>query len=193
MRIILDTGDDDETAYAALLDLARRPGTAVVVGDDTWTPDRADRFVREVQPRGRQLLRTAAEGNGWVDGEAYRQKYGEHALKGPTAAITKAVNRGIEAKWLPEGTTLPLTSTYDGRSSWSKTDGYRLPPHLAAIFRDAFARVFPAPRGNPQSVLDHLTLLYEEMGRGDKAKEFAHQFLTGHADDLAAWLEDHRA
>ncbi|MER5737334.1 hypothetical protein ABT117_16870 [Streptomyces sp. NPDC002262] len=188
MRIVLETDDNDEELNAALLEAARRAGTTVVVGDDTWTPDRADRFVREVKGRGRQLLRALAEGDGWVDGEEYRQKYGENALRGPTASITKSVTKGIKEKWLPEGATLPVTSTYDGRSSWSKTDGYRLPPHLAAIFRDAFARVYPVQRGNPQQVLDHLALLYEELGRGERAREFAERFLAEHADDLAAWL-----
>ncbi|MFG2774728.1 hypothetical protein [Streptomyces sp. NPDC048350] len=168
MRIVLETDDGDEELNAALIAAARRPGTIVAVGDDTWTPDRADEFVRAVHGRGRELLRAVAEGDGWVDGEAYRAKHGENALLGPTASITKAVTKGIREGWLPEGTVLPLTSTYDGRSSWSKTDGYRLPPHLAAIFRDSFDRVYPARRGNPQELIDHLTLLYEEMGRGGK-------------------------
>jgi hypothetical protein len=194
VRIVLETNDNDEELNAALIEAARRPGTTVAVGDDTWTPERAEQFVRAVHPRGRTLLRAVAEGGGWVDGEAYRKKHGENALMGPTGSITKAVKKGIKEGWLPEGTTLPLTSTYDGRSSWSKTDGYRLPPHLAAIFCDAFARVYPARPGNPQEVLDHLVLLYEEMGRPTHlAREFAEQFLVGHADDLAAWLEGRRS
>ncbi|NML55136.1 hypothetical protein HHL19_35590 [Streptomyces sp. R302] len=194
MRFVLETSDDDNELNTALLEAACRPGTTVLVGDDTWTPERADRFVREVKGRGRQLLRAVAEGGGWLDGEKYRQKYGENALLGPTSSITKTVTKGIKEKWLPEGAVLPLTSTYDGRSSWSKTDGYRLPPHLAVIFRNAFARVYPARRGNPQAVIKHLVELYEEMGHSTRdAREFTQEFLEQHADDLAAWLEDQQA
>ncbi|MCF3142195.1 hypothetical protein [Streptomyces platensis] len=160
----------------------------VAVGDPVWTPERADQFVREVSPKGRRLLHAVAEGEGRVDCEKFREQYGESALHGPSAAITKAVNRGIREGWLPEGTELPLTSTYDGRSSWSKTDGYRLPRHLAVIFCDAFRRIYPAP-GNPQVVKDHLTALYVELGHHEQAaREMAEDFLETHADDLAIWL-----
>ncbi|MFB6629990.1 hypothetical protein ACFCWY_08850 [Streptomyces sp. NPDC056362] len=193
MRIVLHTNDDDEALNAALLEAARRSGTTVMVGDDTWTPERADQFVRTIHGRGKDLLRAVAEGGGWVDGKEYRERHGENALRGPTASITKTVTKGIKEGWLPKGAVLPLKSTYDGRSSWSKTDGYELPQHLAAIFRAAFERVYPARRGNPEEVIAHLTLLYEEMGRGSRAREHAENFLAGHADNLAAWLADRKA
>jgi hypothetical protein len=187
MRLILEA-DDESPLAAALIDAARLPGTAVTVGDPVWTPERADRFVNEVSTPGRRLLRAAAEGNGRVDGERFRERFGERALHGPSAAITKAVNRGIREGWLPEGAELPLTSTYDGRSSWSKTDGYRLPAHLAAIFRDAFDRVSPVRAAPLADVIDHLADIYEQGGRDPEyARERAQAFLETHADALTEW------
>lgn len=187
MRVILET-DDDGPLAEALLSAARRPGANVTVGDPVWTPERAEQFVQEVSPKGRRLLRAAAEGNGRVDGEKFRAQYGDTALHGPSAAITKAVTRGIRDGWLPEGAELPLTSTYDGRSSWSKTDGYRLPPHLAAIFREAFARVYPTSAEVPEDALTHLAEIYEMAGREPEyARERAEAFFDQHADALTTW------
>ncbi|MFJ8018720.1 hypothetical protein [Streptomyces sp. NPDC096311] len=187
MRVILET-DDDGPLAEALLDAARRPGAAVTVGDPIWTPERADQFVREVSPNGRRLLRAVAEGYGWADGEEFRAKHGDDALRGPSAAITKAVTRGIRDGWLPEDTELPFTSSYDGRSSWQKTGGYRLPPHLAAVFRDAFARVYPASADVPTAILDHLAEIYEQAGREPElARERAETFFQEHADALTTW------
>ncbi|MFF5447136.1 hypothetical protein [Streptomyces sp. NPDC012888] len=80
---------------------------------------------------------------------------------------------------------------YDGRSSWFKTGGYRLPRHLAAFFREAFSRVYPVRPGDPQAAVGHLAALYEELGHSTaRAREFAREFLEAHADDLAAWLSN---
>lgn len=186
MRAILET-DDEGPLAAALLEAARQSGTTVTIGDPVWTPERAEQFVQEVSPNGRRLLRAAAEGNGRVDGEKFRAQYGEDALYGPSAAITKAVTRGIRDGWLPEGAELPLNSTYDGRGSWSKTDGYRMPPHLAAIFREAFARVYPATEV-PEDALTHLAEIYEQAGREpEHARERAEAFFDQYADALTTW------
>jgi hypothetical protein len=187
MRVTLEA-DDESPLAAALLEAARHPDTTVTVGDPVWTPERADRFVTEVSMPGRRLLRAAAEGSGRVDGEKFREQHGERALHGPSAAITKTVNRGIREGWLPEGAELPLSSTYDGRSSWSKTDGYRLPAHLADIFRDAFTRVYPAGAESLNDVREHLADIYEQGGRDrEYALERADTFLETHADALTQW------
>jgi hypothetical protein len=187
MRVILETEDEGPLAEA-LLSAVRHSGANVAVGDPIWTPERAEQFVQEVSPKGRRLLRAAAEGNGRVDGEKFRAQYGEDALHGPSAAITKAVTRGIRDGWLPEGAELPLNSTYDGRGSWSKTDGYRMPQHLAGIFREAFARVYPTSAEVPEDALKHLAEIYEMAGREpDYARERAEAFFEEHADALTAW------
>ncbi|GGU44565.1 hypothetical protein [Streptomyces violascens] len=190
MRLIIETEDEDGEFATGLLDLARQRQATVTVGDAVWTPERVEHLIREVAPRGRQLLRAVAEGDGWVDGEQYRAAYGDAALRGPSAAITKAVTRGIRDGWLPVGAELPFTSTYDGRSSWQKTGGYRLPRHLAAVFREAFARVFPTSSHPPQAAIDHLSELYEQVGRSPElARERAGAFFEQHAEALTAWAK----
>ncbi|MEU3499494.1 hypothetical protein ABZ726_01570 [Streptomyces hundungensis] len=187
MQVIFETGDDDEL-NGKLLDLVSAHTETVTVADAVWTPDRADQLLTEINGRARTLLRAITEGEGWVDGEEFRKKYGDNAVQGPTTSITTAVKRGIREGWLPEDAELPLESTYDGRSSWQKTGGYRLPRHLAGIFRDAFARVYPAVPPHPDTVMDHLAELYEWAGREPElARERARAFLDQHADALAAW------
>ncbi|KQX77049.1 MULTISPECIES: hypothetical protein [unclassified Streptomyces] len=161
---MVETHDESPLA-AALLNAIRQPDTTVVVCDPVWTPERAEQFIQEISESGRRLLCAAADGNGRVDAEKFREHHGERALYGPSAVLTKTVNRGIREGWLPEGAELPLSSTFDGRSSWSKTDGYRLPAHLAAIFRDAFDRVYPAGAESLEGVIDHLAEVYEQAGR----------------------------
>ncbi|MFD9722602.1 hypothetical protein [Streptomyces sp. NPDC059072] len=173
-----------------------RPNPAESLVTGSWTCEQAEEVLRKLNGRATALVRAVADGDGWVDGAQYRATHGETALHGPTAAFTKAIKRAVKAGILPEGTTNPLTSTYDGHSSWQKTGGYRMDRAVAATFRTAFARLdqqgIPRPRPAATTALSRLSELYSEAGNHpDAAVGLARDVLEQHTSELIALLREH--
>ncbi|MEU8433840.1 hypothetical protein AB0F18_13115 [Streptomyces sp. NPDC029216] len=81
------------------------------------------------------------DGDGWLDGPAFRAQYGERAFYGPSQTITKAIKRGAEQGLWPTDITPPLRPTSPGPEGWSKTGGYRLASGLVPVFREALERL----------------------------------------------------
>ncbi|AXI91336.1 hypothetical protein SAM9427_36840 (plasmid) [Streptomyces sp. ETH9427] len=124
------------TALADLM--ARIGGDATVTTDTEWTVDRAVKLLRDTNARTLVLVEAAVEGEGWVDGPSFREKYGENALRGPSQTITKAIRRGAErGDWSPE-ITPPFKATTPDKEGWSKTGGYYLAEGLLPIFTEAW-------------------------------------------------------
>ncbi|WP_331721192.1 hypothetical protein [Streptomyces sp. NBC_00454] len=199
---IQGTGEEFEARVEAkLLALAAELGavaTAPETGNDSaasadWTSEQAEEVLRKLNGRATDLLRAVADGDGWVDGAHYRATHGETALHGPTAALTKAIKRAIKAGILPEGTANPLTSTYDGHSSWQKTGGYRMDKPTAAAFRAAFTRIdghrtgaAAGPASAKTTALGELAAVFVEQGHPEhRAVRFATDLLNRHAIELA--------
>lgn len=136
----------------------------------------------------RHLLRLAVQGNGRALGADFRSERGEGRLNGATTSLTRQVKALTKQGRWPESIPEVLTSTKAGPEGYRKTHAFHMPATLVPVFRAAIHQHDKGSTGNPQAVLDHLTLLYEEIGRGEQAQRFAEQFLEGHADDLAAWL-----
>ncbi|MFJ8210577.1 hypothetical protein [Streptomyces sp. NPDC096033] len=128
---------------SAIAELLAKVGAeaAVTVDDEGWNVDRAHLLLRAVNSRARQLLEAAVEGDGWLDGPAFRARYGERAFYGPSQTITKAIKRGAEQGLWPVDITPPLRPTTPGPEGWAKTGGYHLASGLLPIFREAFERL----------------------------------------------------
>jgi hypothetical protein len=123
---------------SALAELLARIGVdATVTTDAEWTVDRAVKLLRDTNARTLLFVEAAIEGEGWIDGPAYREKWGETALRGPSQTITKAIRRGAErGDWSP-GITPPFKPTTPDKAGWSKTGGYYLADGLLPVFTEA--------------------------------------------------------
>lgn len=101
----------------AVAELIARIGPGATVSTDTeWTVDRAVKLLRDTNARTLVFVEAAIDGNGWVDGPAFRAKWGDTALRGPSQTITKAIKRGAgQGHWSP-GITPPLRPTTPERA-----------------------------------------------------------------------------
>ncbi|MER6520248.1 hypothetical protein ABT246_25755 [Streptomyces sp. NPDC001553] len=131
-------------ALAALLD---RLGTgARVTTDADWTVERLLVLLRDINTRTLTLLDAAVEGNGWVDGPRYREKWGANSMIGPSQTITRAIKRGAEQGHWPADITPPIRPTTPDKAGWSKTGGYYLAEGLLPLLADALNRMKAAAR-----------------------------------------------
>jgi hypothetical protein len=126
-------------AIAGLIDRIG-PGASVEMSTE-WTVDRAVKLLRDTNARTCLLFDAAIEGDGFVDGPAFREKWGKTALRGPSQSITKAIKRGADQGHWPPDITPPFTPTTPDKTGWSKTGGYYLAEGLVPIFRQALARM----------------------------------------------------
>jgi hypothetical protein len=184
--------DDPSPEWLALA-AAQPAGTVTAeTPEPHLTAEAADQLIELVTPDAAHLLKLATVGDGRALGADFRAQRGEGRLNGATTSITRTVNSLTKKGIWPAEVGNPLTSTTAGKEGWSKTYAYHLDARALPAFRAAFARRESPGRGNPQAVLDRLAELYEEMGHRDiDARKFAEDFLTEHADDLAAWLKTH--
>lgn len=109
--------------------------------DAEWTVDRAVKMLRDTNARTILFVEAAVAGEGWVDGKAFRAQWGDNALRGPSASITRAIKRGSEQGLWSADITPPFTPTTPDKSGWSKTGGYYLAEGLLPIFTDALTRL----------------------------------------------------
>ncbi|WP_367575262.1 hypothetical protein [Streptomyces griseoaurantiacus] len=141
MEIVIRVPDPaPPEVLSAIADLMARIGPgATVTTDAEWTVDRAVKLLRDTNARTLLFVEAAIEGKGWVDGPAFRAKWGERALRGPSQSITKAIKRGAEqGHWSPD-ITPPFRPTTPDKDGWSKTGGYYLAEGLLPIFAEAMA------------------------------------------------------
>ncbi|MEV6179903.1 hypothetical protein [Streptomyces sp. NPDC052015] len=141
MEIIIKLPDPaPPEALAALSDLMKRLGPpATVTTDAEWTVDRAVKMLRDTNARTLLFVEAAVEGGGWLDGNAFREQWGDSALRGPSQSITKAIKRGAEeGHWSPD-ITPPFRPTTPDKEGWSKTGGYYLADGLLPVFTEALA------------------------------------------------------
>lgn len=125
---------------SAVADLMARIGPGATVSTDTeWTVDRAVKMLRDTNARTLLFVEAAIEGEGWVDGNAFRAKWGQTALRGPSQSITKAIRRGAEQGYWSPNITPPFRPTTPDKNGWSKTGGYYLADGLLPVFTEAMA------------------------------------------------------
>ncbi|MFD9575358.1 hypothetical protein ACFWBI_36765 [Streptomyces sp. NPDC059982] len=127
---------------AALAHLLDRLGAgARVTTDADWTVERLLILMRDVNPRTLLLLDAAIEGQGWVDGPAFRAQWGENSMRGPSQTITRAIKRGAEQGHWPPDITPPIRPTTPDKTGWSKTGGYYLADGLLPLLTEAMRQL----------------------------------------------------
>ncbi|MEU6258647.1 hypothetical protein [Streptomyces sp. NPDC047043] len=150
MKIVIELPDPaPASVFAALADLMARIGPGATVTTDTeWTVDRAVKMLRDTNARTLLFVEAAIEGEGWVDGPAFRERWGETALRGPSQSITKAIKRGAEqGHWSPD-ITPPFQPTTPDKNGWSKTSGYYLSDGLLSVFTEAMSILKTEKKGS---------------------------------------------
>ncbi|MFE7588821.1 hypothetical protein ACFU6K_05430 [Kitasatospora sp. NPDC057512] len=140
MRLVLDGVSED--LARELFALLGRHGAAPVLQDAQWTVTRAAQLLRDLPATAVQIIRLAAEGEGWVASDHLRGPDGSESLRGRSGAITKAVNRGAAKKRWPVGMPLPVEAQYDPENpSYQRTTGYVMNEDLVPVFKAALTRI----------------------------------------------------
>ncbi|MFF0754365.1 hypothetical protein [Streptomyces sp. NPDC004267] len=171
--------------------VAQLPADALTA-DDTLTVETAFDLFDRVTPDAKHLLRLAVAGNGRALGADFRAQRGEGRLNGATTSITLAVKALRKKGSWPASAPDVLTSTKAGPEGYRKTHAFYMTAALVPVFRAAIQRHDKPPAGDPQAMVGHLAVVFEEMGFSTPvARESAQEFLERHADDLAAWLAHH--
>ncbi|MFC9497665.1 hypothetical protein [Streptomyces sp. NPDC056982] len=124
------TGDFQDRLLALLAEHA-----AQVEIDTTWTIERAESYYRSLPTRARRIVEEAAIRDGYVPAEELRDDENS-SLRGHSAALKRALDRGVtQGRW-PDGMKAPIEPQGPG---FGKVVGYRMPDDLVQTFYTAIA------------------------------------------------------
>jgi len=132
VRITVTVEDPTGDFQNRLLDLLANH-TAHVEIDTTWTPERAERYYRELPARARRIVREAAIRDGFVSADDLRDDE-DTSLRGHSAPLKRVLERGIRKGWWPDGIPAPVEPQGPG---FGKVVGYRMPADLVETFYTA--------------------------------------------------------
>ncbi|MGE7440075.1 hypothetical protein [Kitasatospora sp. NPDC001175] len=113
--------------------LAPYVDAVTVETDGTWTRDRIDRYYLSLPPRAQRILEEAVGRGGYVSADALRGEDGSSSLKGHSAGLKRALDRGVREGWLPAAIEAPVQAQGPG---FGKVVGYRIPHAIYDLFRD---------------------------------------------------------
>ncbi|MFF3094107.1 hypothetical protein [Streptomyces cyaneofuscatus] len=122
------TGDFQEKLLALLAD-----HTADIEPDTTWTKERAERLYLALPPNARRIIKEAANRGGYVSADDLRAGE-DSSLRGHSAAIKRAVDRGARDGWWPDTLKSPIQAQGPG---FGKVVGYLIPEPLVEVFQHA--------------------------------------------------------
>ncbi|MFJ3278507.1 hypothetical protein [Streptomyces halstedii] len=122
------TGDFQEKLLTLLADHA-----ADIEPDSTWTKERAERLYLALPTNARRIIKEAASRGGYVSADDLREGE-EGSLRGHSAAIKRAVDRGAREGWWPDTLELPVQAQGPG---FGKVVGYLIPERLVEVFQHA--------------------------------------------------------
>lgn len=132
LKITVTIDEPTDDFRAELLALLSRHATHVEI-DIEWTPERAERYYRTLPPRARRIVRKAVANSGTVSANELRDT--ENAsLRGHSAPLRHALDRGVRKGWWPAGMTPPIEPQGPG---FGKVRGYRLHENLLSHFAAA--------------------------------------------------------
>jgi hypothetical protein len=122
------TGDFQKKLLALLADHADSIET-----DATWTKERAERLYLALPTNARRIIKEAANRGGYVSADDLREGE-DSSLRGHSAAIKRAVDRGAREGWWPDTLESPVQAQGPG---FGKVVGYLIPEHLVEVFKRA--------------------------------------------------------
>ncbi|MGC9499258.1 hypothetical protein [Streptomyces sp. WG7] len=133
MRITVTIDQPTEDFQGRLLALLAEHASQVEV-DNTWTPERAERYYLALPSRARRILKEAANRpNGFVGADDLRDEENS-SLRGHAAPLKRILDRGAREGWWPTSMEPPIQAQGPG---FGRVVGYRMPDHLINVFRDA--------------------------------------------------------
>ncbi|MFF8279911.1 hypothetical protein ACF05T_28035 [Streptomyces lateritius] len=101
--------------------------------DTSWTKERAERLYAALPTRARRIIKRAADNGGYVSADDLRDDENS-SLRGHSAAIKRAIERGAVSGWWPAGMEPVVIPQGPG---FGKVLGYQIPEHLVETFRYA--------------------------------------------------------
>ncbi|MGW3298536.1 hypothetical protein [Streptomyces rubiginosohelvolus] len=122
------TGDFQQKLLALLADHA-----ANIQPDTTWTKERAERLYLALPTNARRIIKEAANRGGYVSADDLRSGE-DSSLRGHSAAIKRAVDRGARESWWPDTLESPVQAQGPG---FGKVVGYLIPEDLVETFKYA--------------------------------------------------------
>lgn len=129
MKITVTVEDPSGDFQAKLLALLSEHAEHVEA-DTAWTIERAARYYNALPQRAQRILTEAAARDGYVPAEDLRDD-GDGSLRGHSAALKQALERGARNGWWPEGMQAPIQPQGPG---FGKVVGYRMPDALVDTF-----------------------------------------------------------
>ncbi|MFE4206061.1 hypothetical protein ACFRSX_32920 [Streptomyces goshikiensis] len=105
--------------------------------DTEWTPERAERYYRQLPDRARKIVRAAAIRDGYVSADDLRDTE-DSSLRGHSTALKQVLERGERKGWWPPEMPAPIEPQGKG---FGKVDGYRMPDDLVGVFFTAIKKV----------------------------------------------------
>ncbi|EGE40750.1 hypothetical protein GTY83_06855 [Streptomyces sp. SID4928] len=122
------TEDFQKKLLALLADHA-----ADIETDTAWTKERAERLYLALPTNARRIIKEAANRGGYVSADDLRSGEGT-SLRGHSAAIKRAVDRGAREGWWPDTLQSPVQAQGPG---FGKVVGYLIPEDLVEVFKRA--------------------------------------------------------
>ncbi|WP_405591479.1 hypothetical protein [Streptomyces sp. NBC_01190] len=136
VKITISVEDPTEHFQQRLLALLAEHAADVHV-DTEWTVERAVRYYLSLPLNARRIVKEATIRDGYVPADELRED-GDGSLRGHSAALKRAVERGVRNRWWPEGMEAPITPQGPG---FGKVRGYCLRRNLVDVFFAAIAEV----------------------------------------------------
>ncbi|MFE4915780.1 hypothetical protein ACFRCX_30210 [Streptomyces sp. NPDC056652] len=132
MKITVTVDQPTEEFQRHLLALLAEHAGAIEL-DTTWTVERAENYYRSLPARAARIVFEAAHRSGYVAAKELRDKE-DSSLRGHSAALKRALQRGeLKGLW-PEGMRAPIEAQGPG---FGKVVGYRMPDDLVETFLTA--------------------------------------------------------
>lgn len=122
------TGDFQKKLLALLAD-----HTDQIESGATWTKERAERLYLALPTNARRIIKEAANRGGYVSADDLRSGE-DSSLRGHSAAIKRAVDRGARDGWWPATLQSPVQAQGPG---FGKVVGYLIPEYLVEVFQYA--------------------------------------------------------
>lgn len=162
------TGDFQERLLALIAE-----HVSDVEQDTAWTIPRAESYYRSLPARARRIIREAAIRDGYVPAEELRDDE-DSSLRGHSAALKRALQRGVTMGRWPDGMQAPVEPQGPG---FGRVVGYRMPDELVSTFftaienAEATGPIDPLNMNDATDAVQHLTDVSNSPSRNKPSSE----------------------